>query len=61
MYKKDVVIVNVNLFQVASMISSMNPGINASTDSEEVLLLQQALLWLMHDMNHISKYPMAIG
>ncbi|XP_018006514.1 menin [Hyalella azteca] len=47
--------------EVASMISSMNPGISASTDSEEVLILQQALLWLMYDANHIAKYPMAIA
>ena len=39
----------------------MNPGINATTDSEEVILLQQALLWLMYDSGHLSRYPMAIG
>uniref|UniRef100_A0A6A7FSL8 Menin n=3 Tax=Hirondellea gigas TaxID=1518452 RepID=A0A6A7FSL8_9CRUS len=47
--------------EVASMVSSMNPGVNASTDSEEVLLLQQSLLWLMYDLRHINKYPMAIA
>ena len=47
--------------QVASMISGINPGISASTDSEELLMLQQALLWLMNDLKHIKKYPMAIG
>ena len=39
----------------------MNPGINATTDSEEVILLQQALLWLMYDAGYLIKYPMAIG
>ena len=47
--------------QVASMISSMNPGINATTDSEELLLLQQSLLWLMYDLHYLNKCPMAIG
>lgn len=39
----------------------MNPGINATTDSEEVMLLQQALLWMLYDAGHLDKYPMAIG
>lgn len=39
----------------------MNPGINATTDSEEVILLQQVLLWLLYDAGHLAKYPMAIG
>ena len=39
----------------------MNPGINATTDSEEVMLLQQALLWMLYDAGHLTKYPMAIG
>lgn len=39
----------------------MNPGINATTDSEEVMLLQQALLWMLYDAGHLAKYPMAIG
>ncbi|KAB7506014.1 Menin [Armadillidium nasatum] len=46
--------------EVATIISNMNPGINATTDSEEVILLQQALLWLLYDSGHLAKYPMAI-
>lgn len=47
--------------QVATIVSNMNPGINATTDSEEVMLLQQALLWMLYDAGHLTKYPMAIG
>ena len=43
------------------IVSSMNPGINASLDSNEVIILQQALLWLLHDLGHLAQYPMAIG
>lgn len=27
----------------------------------EVAELQQQLLWLLYDMNHLQRYPMAIG
>ncbi|XP_076045105.1 menin 1 isoform X2 [Oratosquilla oratoria] len=46
--------------EVAAIVSSVNPGINATTDSEEVMLLQQALLWVLYDAGHLSSYPMAI-
>ncbi|KAK8381692.1 hypothetical protein O3P69_015025 [Scylla paramamosain] len=46
--------------EVATIVSNMNPGINATTDSEEVMLLQQALLWMLYDAGHLTKYPMAI-
>ncbi|XP_063591163.1 menin-like [Penaeus indicus] len=46
--------------EVATIVSNMNPGINATTDSEEVMLLQQALLWSLYDAGHLAKYPMAI-
>ncbi|KAK3878017.1 hypothetical protein Pcinc_017315 [Petrolisthes cinctipes] len=46
--------------EVATIVSNMNPGINATTDSEEVMLLQQALLWMLYDAGHLAKYPMAI-
>ncbi|XP_066942615.1 menin isoform X3 [Macrobrachium rosenbergii] len=46
--------------EVATIVSNMNPGISATTDSEEVMLLQQALLWSLYDAGHLAKYPMAI-
>ncbi|CAL4071496.1 unnamed protein product, partial [Meganyctiphanes norvegica] len=46
--------------EVATIVSNMNPGINATTDSEEVMLLQQALLWLLYREGHLQRYPMAI-
>ena len=43
------------------MVSGMNPSISPSTDSVEVGTLQQSLLWMLHDMGHLKKYPMALG
>nr|CAG4640762.1 EOG090X0424 [Eulimnadia texana] len=47
--------------EVAAIVSSINPSVNATTDSIEVAALQQKLLWLLYEMGHISKYPMALG
>jgi menin len=46
---------------VAALVSAMNPSINANQDSEELAILQQQLLWILYDNNHLSQYPMAIG
>nr|CAG4650063.1 EOG090X0424 [Sida crystallina] len=47
--------------EVAALVSSINPSISATTDSIEVASMQQALLWLLYDLNHLSFYPMALG
>ncbi|KAK3093456.1 hypothetical protein FSP39_015925 [Pinctada imbricata] len=47
--------------EVASIVSGINPSITLSTDSVELAALQQELLWLLHDMGHLDKYPMALG
>lgn len=47
--------------EVASLVSSINPSITATTDSLEVATLQQSLLWILYDMGHLAKYPMALG
>ncbi|XP_064624012.1 menin-like [Lineus longissimus] len=47
--------------EVASMVSGINPSINASMDSVEMASLQQELLWLLYDKNHLKLYPMALG
>lgn len=47
--------------EVGALVSSINPSISATTDSIEVAQLQQALLWLLYDHNHLSRYPMALG
>nr|3RE2_A Chain A, Predicted protein [Nematostella vectensis] len=47
--------------EVASIISSINPNINHTTDSIQLSQLQQELLWLLYDMGHIKTYPMAIA
>lgn len=47
--------------EVAALVSAINPSLNATHDAYEVALLQQQLLWLLYDLGHLSKYPMAIG
>lgn len=47
--------------EVAALVSSINPSLNATHDACEVALLQQELLWLLYDLGHLAKYPMAIG
>lgn len=47
--------------EVASLVSAINPSLNSSLDAYEVALLQQKLLWLLYDLGHLRKYPMAIG
>lgn len=47
--------------EVAALVSSINPSLNATHDAFEVALLQQELLWLLYDLGHLARYPMAIG
>ncbi len=47
--------------EVAALISSINPAINANYDSIEVGGIQQELLWLLYDSGYLKHYPMALG
>ncbi|XP_076273320.1 menin 1 isoform X2 [Rhynchophorus ferrugineus] len=47
--------------EVAALVSAINPSLNANVDASEVAMLQQELLWLLYDLGHLKKYPMAIG
>uniref|UniRef100_A0A8C3CFZ5 Menin n=1 Tax=Cairina moschata TaxID=8855 RepID=A0A8C3CFZ5_CAIMO len=47
--------------EVAFMVCAINPSIDLHTDSLELLQLQQRLLWLLYDMGHLERYPMALG
>ncbi|KAL1509263.1 hypothetical protein ABEB36_004026 [Hypothenemus hampei] len=47
--------------EVAALVSAINPSLNSNVDATEVALLQQELLWLLYDLGHLKKYPMAIG
>lgn len=44
---------------VAALVNSINPTINANTDSETLALLQQRLLWLLFDQK--IYFPMSLG
>ncbi|XP_061164450.1 menin-like [Saccostrea echinata] len=47
--------------EVSSIVSGINPSITATMDSVELGSLQQELLWLLYDLGHLKKYPMALG
>ncbi|KAK2100210.1 Menin [Saguinus oedipus] len=47
--------------EVAFMVCAINPSIDLHTDSLELLQLQQKLLWLLYDLGHLERYPMALG
>lgn len=47
--------------EVAALVSAINPSLNANVDATEVAMLQHELLWLLYDLGHLQKYPMAIG
>ncbi|XP_064359344.1 menin [Dromaius novaehollandiae] len=47
--------------EVAFMVCAINPAIDLHTDSLELLQLQQRLLWLLYDLGHLERYPMALG
>ncbi|CAH0560130.1 unnamed protein product [Brassicogethes aeneus] len=47
--------------EVAALVSAINPSLNSNQDAYEVSELQQELLWLLYDLGHLKKYPMAIG
>lgn len=47
--------------EVAAIVSSINPSLNMTSACLEVADLQQKLLWLLYDMNHLQKYPMGLG
>nr|XP_033813286.1 menin [Geotrypetes seraphini]XP_033813288.1 menin [Geotrypetes seraphini]XP_033813289.1 menin [Geotrypetes seraphini]XP_033813290.1 menin [Geotrypetes seraphini] len=47
--------------EVAFMVCAINPSIDLHTDSLELLRLQQKLLWVLYDLGHLERYPMALG
>lgn len=47
--------------EVAALVSSINFAISPSLDSLEVGSMQQELLWMLYDLGHLDKYPMALG
>ena len=47
--------------EVAALVSSINPAMTPSRDCLEVSVLQQELLWLLYDLGHLERYPMALG
>lgn len=47
--------------EVGAIVSSINPSLSMTSACLEVAELQQQLLWLLYDMKHLQRYPMAIG
>lgn len=61
LYVNDCPVICTRAMEVAALVSAINPSLNATSDAYEVALLQQELLWLLYDLGHLSRYPMAIG
>lgn len=47
--------------EVAAIVSSINPSLSMTSACLEVAELQQQLLWLLYDLNHLQRYPMSLG
>lgn len=47
--------------ETAAIVASINPSLNMTSTCLEVAEMQQHLLWLLYDLKHLIKYPMAIG
>merc|ERR550525_504431 len=47
--------------EVSALVSSINPAMTPVMDCLEVGVLQQELLWLLYDLGHLERYPMALG
>lgn len=61
LYVNNKPVVCTRAMEVAALVSAINPSLNATHDAYEVAYLQQELLWLLYDLGHLTKYPMAIG
>ncbi|SPP81465.1 menin [Drosophila guanche] len=47
--------------EVAAICAALNISLTANSDCVEVAELQQQLLWLLYDLGHLKRYPMALG
>lgn len=47
--------------EVAAICVALNISLSANSDCVEVAELQQQLLWLLYDLGHLKRYPMALG
>ena len=47
--------------EVSAMVSSINPAINANTDSVEMARLQQRLLWILYDRGYLDRLVLCIN
>lgn len=45
---------------VAALVASINPTINQTAKSEQMVFLQKKLFQLLYDKGHLEKYPMAM-
>ncbi|XP_017484647.1 PREDICTED: menin isoform X2 [Rhagoletis zephyria] len=47
--------------EVAAIATAINISMTTNSDCVEVADLQQQLLWVLYDMGHLKKFPMALG
>lgn len=61
LYVNGQAVVCTRAMEVATIVSAINPSLSATADALEVESLQKELLWLLYDLGHLAKYPMALG
>jgi len=47
--------------EVAAIVTAVNPATASTNNSQELMLLQKQLFWLLYDKGLLQKYPMALG
>ncbi|XP_012161606.1 menin isoform X2 [Ceratitis capitata] len=61
LYLSGLAVVCDRAMEVAAIVSAINISMTTNSDCVEVADMQQKLLWLLYDMDHLKKYPMALG
>ncbi|XP_011189569.2 menin [Zeugodacus cucurbitae] len=61
LYLSGLAVVCDRAMEVAAVVSAINISMTTNSDCVEVADMQQKLLWLLYEMGHLTKYPMALG
>ncbi|XP_014091001.3 menin [Bactrocera oleae] len=61
LYLSGLAVVCDRAMEVSAVVSAINISMTTNSDCVEVADMQQKLLWLLYDMGHLTKYPMALG
>lgn len=61
LYLSGLAVVCDRAMEVAAVVSAINISMTTNSDCVEVADMQQKLLWLLYDVGHLTRYPMALG